>query len=357
MSPTSGSRGSRPCASRALPPTSAAAAPAAPSPASATGCGTSRRPRRSKPATRPEILAADLSSFVLDLAVLGRRRSRARSPSSIRRRARRWPRRKSAARRARRHRRRRPHHRRGPSVAAAAAAAAARAHGGRCRRDRRRPSAPQRSPPCSTERGLGGNDVDLGHRLDVLHRDRSRRAQEARAMAQRWAEIAQGGGARGHLSRGANKAEPSPGLLLALAYPDRIAKSRGAGGGFLLANGRGANIEASSALARAPFLAVGEIVGSAAQGRIVLAAASDAGGDRGALCQRHRSGRRHRFRSGQRKPARPTRAPSRRRRARRAAVACGAERRDRAHAGGRHRTALASTGCRGRKRWGNGATG
>ena len=59
-----------------------------------------------------------------------------------------------------------------------------------------------------SERGLGGTDVDLGHRLDMLQRDRSRRAQEARAMALRWAmarDDAQGGGARGHLSRGANK--------------------------------------------------------------------------------------------------------------------------------------------------------
>ncbi|MGE0037626.1 MAG: ATP-dependent helicase HrpB, partial [Xanthobacteraceae bacterium] len=40
-----------------------------------------------------------------------------------------------------------------------------------------------------TERGLGGNDVDLTHRLDGLRRDRSRRAQEARAMAKRWAEV------------------------------------------------------------------------------------------------------------------------------------------------------------------------
>ena len=66
---------------------------------------------------------------------------------------------------------------------------------------------------------------------------------------------------------------PSPGALLALAYPHRIAKSRGAGGMFLLANGRGGTIDPASALAREPFLAVGEIVGSAAQGRIVLAAA------------------------------------------------------------------------------------
>ena len=42
-----------------------------------------------------------------------------------------------------------------------------------------------------TERGLGGNDVDLNHRLDALRRDRSRRAQDARAMAKRWAEIAE----------------------------------------------------------------------------------------------------------------------------------------------------------------------
>ncbi len=61
-------------------------------------------------------------------------------------------------------------------------------------------------------------------------------------------------------------------MLLALAYPDRIARSRGAGGSFLLANGRGANIDPASALARETFLAVGEIAGTAAQGRILLAA-------------------------------------------------------------------------------------
>ena len=39
------------------------------------------------------------------------------------------------------------------------------------------------------ERGLGGDDVDLRERLDALRRDRSPRARDARAMAQRWAEI------------------------------------------------------------------------------------------------------------------------------------------------------------------------
>jgi ATP-dependent helicase HrpB len=117
-----------------------------------------------------------------------------------------------------------------------------------------------------TERGLGGDDVDLGHRLDGLRRDRSRRAEDARAMARRWAELARVDDARAG-------AAASVGAILALAYPDRVAKNRGGGGGaFLLANGRGANVDAASALAREPYLAVAEIIGSAAQGRIVLAA-------------------------------------------------------------------------------------
>jgi ATP-dependent helicase HrpB len=114
-----------------------------------------------------------------------------------------------------------------------------------------------------TERGLGGDDVDLGHRLDQFRRDRSRRAEDARAMVTRWAA----------------SVSPSPvygggeGSLLALAYPDRIAKNRGGGAGaFLLANGRGGNVDAASSLAREPFLAVAELTGVAAASRIILAA-------------------------------------------------------------------------------------
>jgi ATP-dependent helicase HrpB len=114
------------------------------------------------------------------------------------------------------------------------------------------------------ERGLGGDDVDLRERLNALRRDRSPRAHDARAMAQRWAEIPpspQGGGVS------------SVGALLALAYPERIAKNRGgAAGAFLLVNGRGANIDPASPLAREPFLAVAELAGTAAQGRILSAA-------------------------------------------------------------------------------------
>jgi ATP-dependent helicase HrpB len=124
------------------------------------------------------------------------------------------------------------------------------------------------------ERSLGGEDVDLRNRLDAFHRDRSSRAREAHAMARRWAEVA---------SSPLAQAAPSPtmgngglhgvGALLALAYPERIAKNRGGGtGAFLLANGRGATIDAASPLSREPFLAVAELAGTAAQSRILLAA-------------------------------------------------------------------------------------
>jgi ATP-dependent helicase HrpB len=116
------------------------------------------------------------------------------------------------------------------------------------------------------ERGLAGDDADLTHRLDAFRRDRSARARDARAMAQRWAEIAS------PPSRPSD-GEQSIGALLALAFPERIAKNRGgATGAFLLANGRGAQIDPASPLAREPYLAVAELAGSATAGRILLAA-------------------------------------------------------------------------------------
>src|SRR5664279_3071804 len=115
-----------------------------------------------------------------------------------------------------------------------------------------------------TERGLGGDDPDLRHRLDQFRRDRSRRAEDARAMVKRWTD-AVGGKAHG--------GDHSPGALLALAYPDRVAQSRGGGSGaFLLANGRGGAVDPASALAREPFLVVAELTGAAASSRIILAA-------------------------------------------------------------------------------------
>ena len=60
---------------------------------------------------------------------------------------------------------------------------------------------------------------------------------------------------------------------MALAYPERVAKNRGgASGAFLLVNGRGATVDPASPLAREPFLAVAELTGTAAHGRILSAA-------------------------------------------------------------------------------------
>lgn len=83
-------------------------------------------------------------------------------------------------------------------------------------------------------------------------------------MAARWAESAG--------SRGEGIAGLSPAAILALAYPDRVARNRGADGAFVLANGRGASVDAASALAREPFLVVADMTGTAARGRILLAA-------------------------------------------------------------------------------------
>jgi ATP-dependent helicase HrpB len=115
-----------------------------------------------------------------------------------------------------------------------------------------------------TERGLGGDNVDLNYRLDQFRRDRSQRASSARELARRWAsQVA--------ASPPQKDAELSSGVMLAFAFPDRVAKNRG-NGSFVLANGRGAAMEQTSVLARAPYIAVGELTGTAAAGRILLAA-------------------------------------------------------------------------------------
>jgi ATP-dependent helicase HrpB len=115
-----------------------------------------------------------------------------------------------------------------------------------------------------TERGLGGDSIDLDQRLDQFRRDRSQRAQGARDLARRWASQVASPGRTG-------EGNLSTGVMLAFAYPDRLARNRG-NGSFVLANGRGALVEQTSALARASYIAVGELSGTAAAGRILLAA-------------------------------------------------------------------------------------
>ena len=115
------------------------------------------------------------------------------------------------------------------------------------------------------ERGIGGDGADVAARIERLRRDRSQRGADARRLAQNWARMA--GGAQGE------GAAEDAGATLALAFPDRLAKARGKPGEFLMANGRAAALEAHEGLARAPFLAVAEIAGRAGAARILAAAA------------------------------------------------------------------------------------
>jgi ATP-dependent helicase HrpB len=156
-----------------------------------------------------------------------------------------------------------------------------------------------------TERGLGGDAVNLAARLEAFRRDRSQRGDDARRLARGLAAraadpliqrgvraplpVEEGGPERRMRSpRRASQTpasprplppSPSPGVgegsigaLLASAFPDRIAMRRGQRGEFLMANGRAAVLEAHDPLAGEPFLAIGEIAGRAVSARILTAA-------------------------------------------------------------------------------------
>jgi ATP-dependent helicase HrpB len=117
-----------------------------------------------------------------------------------------------------------------------------------------------------TERGLGGDGTDLAHRLSRFRSERGPRADEARGLASRWAKLAGGQG---------NDRSEYVGRHLARAYPDRVAQASGARGRFRLANGRGASVDETDALAKTSFLVVTDLTGSAANGRIRAAAEID----------------------------------------------------------------------------------
>lgn len=115
-----------------------------------------------------------------------------------------------------------------------------------------------------SEPGLGGRDPDLRARLQSLRHDKSQRARDGKALADRWLKMSGGSGSNVDIE--------SAGILLALAYPDRVAQARGQTGRFRLANGRGAELEREHALAGEKFLTIADIQGKAASGRIQLCA-------------------------------------------------------------------------------------
>lgn len=112
-----------------------------------------------------------------------------------------------------------------------------------------------------TEQGLGGQDADLEVRLSRFRADRSPRGTAARALAARLA-----GG------KVSSTASCPAAALLVHAFPDRIARQRGARGKFVLANGRGAMIDETDRLAGSDFLVIADMSGKAQAARILAAA-------------------------------------------------------------------------------------
>lgn len=115
-----------------------------------------------------------------------------------------------------------------------------------------------------TERGLGGDAIDLEVRLSHFRRDRSPRATAARKLAANLARAT-------HKTQAGSDSPPSAGELLLHAWPDRVAMARGAPGRYVLANGSGAVIDETDALAKEKFLVVADLRGSAQNARIASA--------------------------------------------------------------------------------------
>ena len=113
------------------------------------------------------------------------------------------------------------------------------------------------------ERGLGGGSVDLAERLRRFQRGGGARADAARRLAERMAKTAGG--------RRQSVAPEHAGAVLALAWPDRIAKARG-NGGFQMANGRAASVDETDPLARAEWIVIADATGRAGGARIMAAA-------------------------------------------------------------------------------------
>jgi ATP-dependent helicase HrpB len=122
-------------------------------------------------------------------------------------------------------------------------------------------------------RGEGGApapEVDLRTRLELLARRARDRRVDSGALRRVDEEAS-------HLARQLHAHGDDPGaagLLVAFAYPDRIAQRRrgGARGRFVLRNGRGAAIDAADPLGDAEFLAVAAVDDRQPESRVWIAA-------------------------------------------------------------------------------------
>lgn len=124
-------------------------------------------------------------------------------------------------------------------------------------------------------RDVGARDMDLRTRVAVVldrvvttdvDRDALRRVRE---QARRWRDLAR-------VPDGEQPDDTFTGVVLALAYPDRVAQRRpGAGDRYLMRNGAGATLDDAASLGGAEFLVVADLDGKAPHARVYLAAPID----------------------------------------------------------------------------------
>lgn len=117
------------------------------------------------------------------------------------------------------------------------------------------------------EKGLGGRSDDLSQRLARWNADRSARADASRKLASGWARRAQklcGAGSQ------QQSTQVPPAILLALGYPEMVAKRRDpAGENWLSAGGRGYSLDPLSPLASSEWIVIGDAQGQAKGARIL----------------------------------------------------------------------------------------
>jgi ATP-dependent helicase HrpB len=123
---------------------------------------------------------------------------------------------------------------------------------------------------------LGGATVDRGqtHRVREMAREWQRRVGDGHG--DRHPERSERSARDNAIPRLARDDGPmDAGMLLALAYPDRVAQRRTAPGRFLLRNGRGGTLPLTDPLAQADWIVAAQIDDAGRDGRILLAAALD----------------------------------------------------------------------------------
>ncbi len=123
-----------------------------------------------------------------------------------------------------------------------------------------------------TEQGLGGHMIDLSERLKRFDSEKGQRAKAAQELAKRIA----------------HSAEKQVGIsvkttldiddILAIGFPDRIAKRRGKIGQYTMSGGRGAVIDETERLAREDMLVIADLTGKAQAPRILSAVRFDPAG-------------------------------------------------------------------------------